>query len=110
MDLKLVDDRLPGAPDRYVRAAIFAASQREMPMILAPGDVIRLHRIRVKIYRNELELNGSIGQVGFHCLTFDGDLGASMDPRGSTSQNFTLTEFDRKKVPARFFCDFFVGF
>lgn len=101
MDLKLVDESLQGAAGaagRHVRAAIFAASQREMPMILAQGDIIRMHRVRVKVYKNDLELNGSIGQIGFHCVTFDGDLGASIDPRASTSHSYTMADFDRQKV------------
>ncbi|XP_061697213.1 protection of telomeres protein 1 isoform X2 [Syngnathoides biaculeatus] len=73
---------------------IFCPKLELLPQIFRIGDIVRLHRVKTKMYKDSLNL---VNWFGFSALTFNGTVGAEMNPRTS-SKTFHFTEEDRRIV------------
>ncbi|XP_015688003.1 protection of telomeres protein 1 [Protobothrops mucrosquamatus] len=65
-----------------------------LPQIYRIGDIVRLHRIKIREFDHQFQ---AISGPGFASLTFDGNIGAPTIPRTS-SKTFSFTDEDRKTV------------
>ncbi|XP_063097374.1 protection of telomeres protein 1 isoform X3 [Cavia porcellus] len=75
---------------------LFSGNYEALPQIYKVGDIIRFHRLKIQVYKNEPQ---GITSSGFASLTFEGTLGAPIIPRTS-SKCFHFTTTDSKMVEA----------
>uniref|UniRef100_A0A8C0W468 Protection of telomeres protein 1 n=1 Tax=Castor canadensis TaxID=51338 RepID=A0A8C0W468_CASCN len=75
---------------------LFSGNYEALPIIYKIGDIIRFHRLKIQVYKNEPQ---GISSPGFASLTFEGTLGAPVIPRTS-SKCFNFTAEDHKMVEA----------
>ncbi|XP_069317963.1 protection of telomeres protein 1 [Eulemur rufifrons] len=75
---------------------LFSGNYEALPIIYKNGDIVRFHRLKIQVYKNETQ---GITSSGFASLTFEGILGAPVIPRTS-SKYFNFTTEDQKMVEA----------
>uniref|UniRef100_A0A8C6R3J3 Protection of telomeres protein 1 n=1 Tax=Nannospalax galili TaxID=1026970 RepID=A0A8C6R3J3_NANGA len=75
---------------------LFSRSYEALPIIYKIGDIVRFHRLKIQVYKNEPQ---GINSSGFASLTFEGTLGTPVIPRTS-SKCFNFTAQDHKMVEA----------
>lgn len=75
---------------------LFSGNYETLPVVYKNGDIVRFHRLKIQIYKNEAQ---GITSSGFASLTFEGTLGAPIIPRTS-SRYFNFTTEDHKMVEA----------
>uniref|UniRef100_A0A0P6JAP2 Protection of telomeres protein 1 n=2 Tax=Heterocephalus glaber TaxID=10181 RepID=A0A0P6JAP2_HETGA len=75
---------------------LFSGNYEALPRIYKIGDIVRFHRLKIQVYKNEPQ---GITSSGFASLTFEGTLGAPVIPRTS-SKCFHFTAADHKMVEA----------
>uniref|UniRef100_A0A8C8Z3W3 Protection of telomeres protein 1 n=1 Tax=Prolemur simus TaxID=1328070 RepID=A0A8C8Z3W3_PROSS len=75
---------------------LFSGNYEALPIIYKNGDIVRFHRLKIQVYKNETQ---GITSSGFASLTFEGILGAPVIPRTS-SKYFNFTAEDQKMVEA----------
>ncbi|XP_049627018.1 protection of telomeres protein 1 [Suncus etruscus] len=75
---------------------LFSRKYEALPVVYKNGDIVRFHRLKVQVYKNETQ---AITSAGFASLTFEGTLGAPVRPRTS-SKYFNFTTEDHKMVEA----------
>ncbi|KAM9651208.1 protection of telomeres protein 1 isoform 2-T2 [Trichechus inunguis] len=75
---------------------LFSGNYEALPIIYKNGDIVRFHRLKIQVYKNETQ---GITSSGFASLTFEGTLGAPVIPRTS-SKYFNFTTEDHKRVEA----------
>lgn len=75
---------------------LFSGNYEALPRIYKIGDIVRFHRLKIQVYKNEPQ---GITSSGFASLTFEGTLGAPVIPRTS-SKCFHFTATDHKMVEA----------
>uniref|UniRef100_A0A8P0P6R7 Protection of telomeres protein 1 n=1 Tax=Canis lupus familiaris TaxID=9615 RepID=A0A8P0P6R7_CANLF len=75
---------------------LFSGNYEALPIIYKNGDIVRFHRLKIQVYKNETQ---GITSSGFASLTFEGTLGAPVIPRTS-SKYFNFTAEDQKMVEA----------
>ncbi|XP_006896143.1 PREDICTED: protection of telomeres protein 1 [Elephantulus edwardii] len=75
---------------------LFSGNYEALPIIYKNGDIVRFHRLKIQVYKNETQ---GITSSGFSALTFEGTLGAPVIPRTS-NKVFTFTSEDHKRVEA----------
>ncbi|XP_064145826.1 protection of telomeres protein 1 isoform X2 [Loxodonta africana] len=75
---------------------LFSGNYEALPIIYKNGDIVRFHRLKIQVYKNETQ---GITSSGFASLTFEGTLGAPVIPRTS-SKYFNFTSEDHKRVEA----------
>ncbi|XP_005402401.1 PREDICTED: protection of telomeres protein 1 [Chinchilla lanigera] len=75
---------------------LFSGNYEALPQIYKVGDIVRFHRLKIQVYKNEPQ---GITSSGFASLTFEGTLGAPVLPRTS-SKYFHFTDADHKMVEA----------
>eukprot|EP00057_Strongylocentrotus_purpuratus_P008603 XP_011663077.1 PREDICTED: protection of telomeres protein 1 [Strongylocentrotus purpuratus] len=93
MSLTIVDPSLP--QDNFgLKCVIFHQDIKKLPQVHSIGDIVRLHRLKIQQYNNQLQ--GAKGD-GFSSLVFDGRPNAPVEPR-SSSVNYTLSDQDKEKV------------
>ncbi|KAM8813295.1 protection of telomeres protein 1 isoform 1-T2 [Rhynchonycteris naso] len=73
---------------------LFSGNYESLPIIYKSGDIVRFHRLKIQIYKNETQ---GITSSGFASLTFEGTLGAPIIPRTS-NKYFNFTTEDHKMV------------
>ncbi|XP_075809681.1 protection of telomeres protein 1 [Microtus pennsylvanicus] len=73
---------------------LFSGNYEGLPIIYKVGDIVRFHRLKIQVYKNELQ---GINSSGFASLTFEGTLGTPVTAR-SSSKLFTFGAQDRKMV------------
>ncbi|KAF6086624.1 protection of telomeres 1 [Phyllostomus discolor] len=73
---------------------LFSGNYESLPLIYKNGDIVRFHRLKIQVYKNETQ---GITSSGFASLTFEGTLGAPVTPRTS-NKNFNFTTEDHKMV------------
>nr|KAF6338393.1 protection of telomeres 1 [Pipistrellus kuhlii] len=73
---------------------LFSGNYESLPIIYKNGDIVRFHRLKIQVYKNETQ---GITSSGFASLTFEGTLGAPVIPRTS-SRYFNFTTEDHKMV------------
>uniref|UniRef100_A0A8C0NLJ8 Protection of telomeres 1 n=1 Tax=Canis lupus familiaris TaxID=9615 RepID=A0A8C0NLJ8_CANLF len=71
---------------------LFSGNYEALPIIYKNGDIVRFHRLKIQVYKNETQ---GITSSGFASLTFEGTLGAPVIPRTS-SKYFNFTAEDQK--------------
>ncbi|XP_054631785.1 protection of telomeres protein 1 isoform X2 [Dunckerocampus dactyliophorus] len=77
-----------------ISCTIFCGKLESHPQIFQIGNIIRMHRVKVHLYNDTLTL---LNTFGFSALTFDGAVGAGVEPR-TASKSFHFTEEDRRAV------------
>ncbi|XP_007640944.1 protection of telomeres protein 1 isoform X1 [Cricetulus griseus] len=75
---------------------LFSGNYEALPIIYKVGDIVRFHRLKIQVYKNELQ---GINSSGFASLTFEGTLGTPVTARTS-SKLFSFTPQDEKMVEA----------
>ncbi|XP_052029277.1 protection of telomeres protein 1 isoform X2 [Apodemus sylvaticus] len=75
---------------------LFSGNYEALPIIYKVGDIVRFHRLKIQVYKNELQ---GINSSGFASLTFEGTLGTPVTARTS-SKVFSFTSQDQKMVEA----------
>ncbi|XP_031237167.1 protection of telomeres protein 1 isoform X2 [Mastomys coucha] len=75
---------------------LFSGDYESLPIIYKVGDIVRFHRLKIQMYKNELQ---GINSSGFASLTFEGTLGTPVTARTS-SKVFSFTSQDQKMVEA----------
>ncbi|KAK5621465.1 hypothetical protein CRENBAI_005049 [Crenichthys baileyi] len=80
--------------EHKVGCTIFCERLEDHPKIFHTGDIVRMHRVKVKIYNNSLTL---VNTSGFSVVTFHGTVGGAVEPRTS-SKTFHFDEDDRRTV------------
>ncbi|XP_006988465.1 protection of telomeres protein 1 isoform X1 [Peromyscus maniculatus bairdii] len=75
---------------------LFSGNYEALPIIYKVGDIVRFHRLKIQVYKNELQ---GINSSGFASLTFEGTLGTPVTARTSSKQ-FNFTAEDQKMVEA----------
>ncbi|XP_012974529.1 protection of telomeres protein 1 [Mesocricetus auratus] len=75
---------------------LFSGNYEALPIIYKVGDIVRFHRLKIQVYKNELQ---GINSSGFASLTFEGTLGTPVTARTS-SKLFSFTAQDEKMVEA----------
>ncbi|KAK1335178.1 hypothetical protein QTO34_004760 [Cnephaeus nilssonii] len=73
---------------------LFSGNYESLPIIYKNGDIVRFHRLKIQVYKNETQ---GITSSGFASLTFEGTLGTPVIPRTS-SKYFNFTTEDHKMV------------
>lgn len=73
---------------------LFSGNYEAHPMVYKNGDIVRFHRLKIQIYKNETQ---GINSSGFASLTFEGTVGAPITPRTS-HKCFNFTTEDCKMV------------
>ncbi|XP_072178113.1 uncharacterized protein [Diadema setosum] len=93
MLLTIVDPSVD-SEEHGLKCVLFKQEVRELPNVHRIGDIVRLHRLKVKKFgANYQGIKGN----GFSCLVFDGKPGTPIEPR-SSSPGFTFSDEDKKKV------------
>ncbi|KAK9516192.1 hypothetical protein VZT92_024138 [Zoarces viviparus] len=80
--------------NQRVGCTVFCEKLEDHPKVFQVGDIVRLHRVKVRIFNNSVTL---LNTFGFSVLAFDGAEGGSMEPRTS-SRSFHLDQEDRRTV------------
>ncbi|XP_043981601.1 protection of telomeres protein 1-like isoform X2 [Gambusia affinis] len=80
--------------ERKIGCTIFCENLEDHPRIFQTGDIVRMHRVKVHLYKNSLTL---VNTFGFSVVTFSGTVGGGMEPRTS-SKSFQLDEDDRHTI------------
>ncbi|KAM8891055.1 protection of telomeres protein 1 isoform 1-T3 [Spinachia spinachia] len=80
--------------DQRVACTVFREKLEDHPQIFRVGDIVRLHRVKVKSFNNSVTL---VNTFGFSVLAFDGAEGDPVEPRTS-SRSFHLDQEDRRTV------------
>lgn len=75
---------------------LFSGNYESLPVVYKTGDIVRFHRLKIQVYKNESQ---GITSSGFASLTFEGTLGAPVIPRTS-NKCFNFTSEDHKMVEA----------
>ncbi|XP_051031729.1 protection of telomeres protein 1 isoform X2 [Phodopus roborovskii] len=75
---------------------LFSGNYEALPIIYKVGDIVRFHRLKIQVYKNELQ---GINSSGFASLTFEGTLGTPVTAR-SSSKLYSFTSQDKKMVEA----------
>ncbi|XP_037368528.2 protection of telomeres protein 1 [Talpa occidentalis] len=75
---------------------LFSGNYEALPIVYKNGDIVRFHRLKIQVYKNETQ---GITSSGFASLTFEGTLGAPVIPRTS-SKCFNFTSEDHKMIEA----------
>ncbi|XP_076769753.1 protection of telomeres protein 1 isoform X2 [Arvicanthis niloticus] len=75
---------------------LFSGNYEALPIIYKVGDIVRFHRLKIQVYKSELQ---GINTSGFASLTFEGTLGMPVTARTS-SKGFSFTPQDQKMVEA----------
>ncbi|KAH0502894.1 Protection of telomeres protein 1 [Microtus ochrogaster] len=73
---------------------LFSGNYEGLPIIYKVGDIVRFHRLKIQVYKNELQ---GINSSGFASLTFEGTLGTPVTAR-SSSKLFSFSAQDREMV------------
>lgn len=71
---------------------LFSGNYEALPIIYKVGDIVRFHRLKIQVYKNELQ---GINCSGFASLTFEGTVGMPVTARTS-SKVFSFTPQDQK--------------
>ncbi|XP_074645728.1 uncharacterized protein LOC141902003 [Tubulanus polymorphus] len=89
VNMNIIDESIH--PDS-LKCRLFIHDEDSLPRIEAVGDTVRLHRLKIVEYLDEIQ-----GQScpGFSCLVFHDD--PALDP-SSTSNNFTWSSADETRV------------
>ncbi|XP_037836715.1 protection of telomeres protein 1 isoform X2 [Kryptolebias marmoratus] len=77
-----------------IGCTIFCEKLKDHPRIFQIGDIVRLHRVKAKLFNNSITL---VSTFGFSVVTFDGSVGGAVQPRTS-SKSFHFDEEDRRTV------------
>ncbi|KAM3870190.1 protection of telomeres protein 1 [Diretmus argenteus] len=80
--------------NQKVACTIFCEKLDDHPKIFQMGDIIRLHRVKPKLYNGSITL---LNTFGFSAVTFDGTAGSAVEPRTS-SRTFHFSQEDRRTV------------
>lgn len=75
-----------------LRLLVFASDLEKIPCVKTIGDIIRLHRVKIEVYKNEFKAVANIRSSSF--LLFEGKGGASYIPYHSSHEKFTATSHD----------------
>ncbi|XP_071962303.1 protection of telomeres protein 1-like [Antedon mediterranea] len=73
---------------------LFMRDKESLPHVLSIGDVVRMHRLKIQMYKDALQ---AVKHPGFASLVFSGEKGTGYKPRSSTPL-YTMTKDDEKKV------------
>ncbi|XP_006825118.1 protection of telomeres protein 1-like [Saccoglossus kowalevskii] len=79
-----------------LKCVLFTKEQEMLPHVQAIGDIVRLHRIKIQKYNDELQ---GVRTHGFSSITFSGNIGAPIEPRTGCA-SYTLNDDDREQVRA----------
>lgn len=82
--------------DVKLTCMLFSGNYEALPIICKVGDIVRFHRLKIQVYKNELQ---GINTSGFASLTFEGTLGTPVTARTSSKQ-FSFSAQDREMVEA----------
>ncbi|XP_037538980.1 protection of telomeres protein 1 [Nematolebias whitei] len=77
-----------------IGCTIFCEKLEDHPIILQTGDIVRMHRVKAKLFNNSITL---INTFGFSVVTFNGSVGEPVEP-WTCSKSFHLDEEDRRTV------------
>ncbi|KAM9854843.1 protection of telomeres protein 1 [Aulostomus maculatus] len=80
--------------NQKISCTVFCKELKNHPQIFQNGDIVRMHRVKAQRYNDSLML---VNTFGFSVLTFDGTVGADIEPRTSSS-SFHFTQEDRRTV------------
>ncbi|KAL6106229.1 pot1 [Pungitius sinensis] len=80
--------------EQKIACTVFRDKLEDHPQIFRVGDIVRLHRVKVKMFKDSMTL---INTFGFSVLAFDGAEGDPVEPRTS-SRSFHLDQEDRRTV------------
>ncbi|KAF6276187.1 protection of telomeres 1 [Rhinolophus ferrumequinum] len=80
--------------DAKLTCLLFSGNYEAHPMVYKNGDIVRFHRLKIQIYKNETQ---GINSSGFASVTFEGTVGAPITPRTS-NKCFNFTTEDHKMV------------
>lgn len=105
--LKLVDPSLNDTrtEEQYaVELSVFAPDRAQLPHFRKPGDIIRLHRVRINLFNGRLQLVASLGAQarGFgnaasFCI-FDGSIAPNADPHQPYQTSSRTYHFDPREA------------
>lgn len=87
--IKIIDQS-----NQKICCSIFRDKLEDHPTIFQIGDIIRMHRVKVKRFNDSLSL---INTFGFSVVTFSGTVGEPIEPRTS-SRTFAFDQGDQLKV------------
>ncbi|XP_040927084.1 protection of telomeres protein 1 isoform X2 [Betta splendens] len=80
--------------NQNISCTIFCEKLEDHPKIFQNGDIVRMHRVKTQFYNGSIML---VNTHGFSVVTFDGTVGADVEPR--TSSRFpNLEQEDRRTV------------
>lgn len=80
--------------NRKISCNIFCDNLESHPKIFQIGDIVRMHRVKTKLFNNSFTL---VNTFGFSAVTFDGVMGRDVIPQTS-SQSFTFEQEDQRMV------------
>lgn len=80
--------------NQRISCSIFREKLEDHPKIFHVGDIIRMHRVKVNLFKDSLTL---INTFGFSVVTFDGTEGEAVEPRTS-SRSFHFDQGDQRAV------------
>ncbi|XP_049578326.1 protection of telomeres protein 1 isoform X2 [Syngnathus scovelli] len=81
---------------KLISCTIFCPTLESHPQIFQNGDIVRLHKVKTKLYKGSLAL---ISSFGFSAMTFSGKEGDDFEPQTS-SRTSSFTEDDYQNVKA----------
>ncbi|XP_053283679.1 protection of telomeres protein 1 isoform X2 [Pleuronectes platessa] len=77
-----------------IGCTLFCEKLEDHPQIFQIGDIVRMHRVKAQCFNNSITL---VNTFGFSVLTFDGGVGAAVEPRTS-SRSFHFDQETRSTV------------
>ncbi|XP_069384619.1 protection of telomeres protein 1 isoform X2 [Paralichthys olivaceus] len=80
--------------NQKIGCTIFCEKLEEHPKIFQIGDIVRMHRVKAQCFNNSITL---VNTFGFSVVTFDGAVGAAVEPRTS-SRSFHFDQEVRRTV------------
>nr|XP_046250001.1 protection of telomeres protein 1 isoform X2 [Scatophagus argus] len=80
--------------NQKICCTIFCEKLEDHPKIFQVGDIIRMHRVKTQLFNDSVTL---VNTFGFSAVTFDGAVGAAVEPRTS-SRSFHFDQEDRRTV------------
>ncbi|XP_056138096.1 protection of telomeres protein 1 isoform X2 [Lampris incognitus] len=80
--------------NQKVSCTIFCEKPEDHPRIFKTGDIVRLHRVKTKLFDGAVSL---LNTFGFSVVTFDGAEGAAIIPR-TASRSFHFNQVDQQTV------------
>ncbi|KAK2842779.1 hypothetical protein Q5P01_012979 [Channa striata] len=80
--------------NQKISCTIFCEKLEDHPKIFQIGDVVRMHRVKTQYFNNSVML---VNTFGFSVVTFDGAVGADVEPRTS-SRSFHFDQEDLRTV------------